>query len=199
MSLDTDAVLDEALRLLERGGDGALGFNRLARALGVKPPSLYNHVAGDADLRRRVAIRGWALFDAGSQRRARGLNGEDTLRAFAKAYREFAHSHPGLFGVMSTVRLAPADKDFSALAAPLLDRISSPIRDLGVQGGDVLHGVRAFRAAVHGFVVLERQQQFAMDASVKKSFDRLIDILLLGIRAGPGSGKRALKRGPKRT
>jgi AcrR family transcriptional regulator len=184
VSLDTRAVIEEAVALLDREGEGTLGFNRLARALGVKPPSLYNHVADDADLRRRVAIQGWARFDAACQHRARGRSGAAALRAFAAAYRAFAAEHPGLFALMAEVSLSPDDPDYARVAGPLLERTLAPWRTLGLAGDDAVHAVRALRAAIHGFTVLERQGQFRMAPAADRTFARLIDATLAGFAGG---------------
>jgi AcrR family transcriptional regulator len=184
MSLDTRAVIEEALALLDREGEGSLGFNRLARALGVKPPSLYNHVADDADLRRRVAIQGWARFDAACQARGRGRSGAAAVRALAAAYRAFAAQHPGLFALMAEVSLSPDDPDYAPVARPLLERTLAPWHALGLAGDDAVHAVRALRAAVHGFTMLEQQGQFRMGPKAARSFDRMLDALLAGLRRG---------------
>jgi hypothetical protein len=85
---------------------------------------------------------------------------------------------------MSTVRMSPADPDFAGVGGPLLSRIAVPLRSLGVADDDVTHAARAFRSAVHGFVFLERQRQFAMSASVEESFERMLDLLIGGLEAG---------------
>jgi AcrR family transcriptional regulator len=184
VSLDTAQVVDKAIELLDREAEGGLGFNRVARALSVKPPSLYNHVADGADLERRVAIRRWSMFERACAGSAPELEGGEALRAFARAFREFARRHGGLFDQMSTVRLSPSDPDFAGVGGPLLSRIAVPLRSLGVADADITHAARAFRSAVHGFVVLERQQQFAMNSSVEESFERMLDLLVGGLGAG---------------
>jgi AcrR family transcriptional regulator len=185
VSLSTAEVVEQAVELLEREGVGALGFNRLARELGVKPPSLYNHVDGDADLRRRVAIRGWALYDASVARRARGRSAEAVLRGQAAAYRTFCGEHPGLFAVMAEVSLSPDDPDHAPVAGPLLERALAPWRELGLGSDEAVHAVRALRAAVHGFVVLERQGQFRMAPAADRTFARLVHAVIAGFRRVP--------------
>jgi AcrR family transcriptional regulator len=153
----------------------------VARELGVKPPSLYNHVTDGADLERRVAIRGWSMFEHAAAGKVLGLDGGEALRAHARAYRDFAREHEGLFQIMATVRLKPTDPEFAGVAGPLLERLATPMRELGVAGDDLVHCVRAFRASVHGFVVLERQRQFAAGAAVEESFERMLELLVGGL------------------
>lgn len=184
MSLDTRAVVQAAVTLLDREGAGALGFNRLARELRVKPPSLYNHVADDADLRRRVAIEGWARFDEACRRGRPHRSGASAVRAFATAYRAFAAAHPGVFDVMAEVALAPEDPDFAPVSKGLLELMLAPWRMLGLSGDDAVHALRGLRAAVHGFTVLERQGLFRMAPAADQTFALLVEATLDGFTRG---------------
>ena len=70
---------------------------RLAEALGVQTPSLYNHVDGLPGLRRELALLsarslGQCLADA-----AIGRSGPEALAALAQAYRSFIRENPGLY------------------------------------------------------------------------------------------------------
>ena len=53
-ALDRAAVVAAGLALVQEEGADALGINRLARKLGIKPPSLYNHVKSGEDLANRI-------------------------------------------------------------------------------------------------------------------------------------------------
>jgi AcrR family transcriptional regulator len=57
-ALTREAVVAAAITLGERDGPGQLGVNAVARELGIKPPSLYNHVASGEALQQAVAIEG---------------------------------------------------------------------------------------------------------------------------------------------
>src|SRR5512146_876531 len=50
------AVVQAAAALLNAEGVEALTINRLARELGIQPPSLYNHIDGMPGLRRELAL-----------------------------------------------------------------------------------------------------------------------------------------------
>lgn len=178
-----DEVIDVAVALLDAEGEGALGWNRLAQALGVKPPSLYNHLADAADLRRRVAIRGWqALAEAVRAATARTRTPETTLRAIAGAYRDVARARPGLFAVATGTRLAPDDLEFRPVAAELMTLLAAPLEQLGVPPGRQVHAIRILRAAIHGFLELERAEVLMMDASLDQSFRLLLDVVIAGLR-----------------
>jgi AcrR family transcriptional regulator len=61
-------IVDAAIAVLQKDGAAALGVNRVARELGIQPPSLYNHVAGNEGLFRLVALAGWQRFLEYAQR-----------------------------------------------------------------------------------------------------------------------------------
>ena len=56
--LNSAAVVEAAARLADSEGLAAVTLAHLAEQLGVRPPSLYAHVASLEDLRRRLAARG---------------------------------------------------------------------------------------------------------------------------------------------
>jgi AcrR family transcriptional regulator len=180
VAVSVGTIVDAAVELLRADRAAGLGFNRVARALGIQPPSLYNHVADGDDLRRLVAIRGWQLFCdvcEAAQGRKRGAR---ALHAFSDAYRRFAREEPGLFDLMETVPLSPSDPDHIVSMQRLLALFDAPLADLQVKPAERTHVIRALRAAVHGFVVLERQGQFAMAVDVDTSFQKMIDRVVGG-------------------
>src|SRR3954452_20752545 len=94
--LDTERVVDAASEIADAEGLDAVTLARVAGGLGVRAPSLYNHVYGRAGLLRGVALRGVCGLTAALRAAAVGLFGADALAAPARAYRVYAGAHPGL-------------------------------------------------------------------------------------------------------
>lgn len=180
-------MVETALDLVDQEGEAGIGFNRVARALGIKPPSLYSHVADHAELRRLVVARAWERFHGEARAASGRRRGAAALRAVAAAYRSFARRHPGLFRLMEAVSLGPADVTRVPVRAALLDLFATPLIALGAAPRDLIHHTRALRAAVHGFVTLEAHGQFELSEDVDESFSRLLTTLIRGIGAArPG-------------
>ena len=55
------------------------------------------------------------------------------------------------------------------------------MRGYDLEGDDAVHAVRAVRAAIHGFVMLQRDDGFGMATSVSESFARMIAIIDRGL------------------
>jgi hypothetical protein len=50
-----------------------------------------------------------------------------------------------------------------------------------LEGDEVIHAIRTFISACHGFVVLERSQQFKEPQSFDDSYDWLIETFILAL------------------
>src|SRR3954462_5524282 len=129
--LDTERVVDAASEIADAEGLDAVTLARVAGGLGVRAPSLYNHVDGRAGLLRALALRGVRELTAALRDAAVGRSGADALAATARAgpaplaararaCRAYAGAHPGLYAA-SGAAPAPDDAEPQAAAAQTVD------------------------------------------------------------------------------
>ncbi len=171
--------MDAAAEIADRDGLQALSLAALAQALGVRTPSLYNHVDGLDDLRGALRLRGLAGLEAALQRSAVGRARGVALHAVAGAYRDFARAHRGLYALTlaaptpekGAVRDA---KGVADTAQRLVDVVVSVLGGYGLERDDALHATRALRASLHGFVALEAAGAFGLPLDLDESFERLV-------------------------
>src|SRR4051794_24988626 len=201
--LDEGRVVDAAATIADAEGLAAVTVARVAQELGVRPPSLYNHVAGRDALVRGIALR--ALRDLGEAVRdaAVGRSGDEALAAFAGAYRDYALAHPGAYA--ATVRAPTAeDAEHDAAAQAGVGPALAVLRGWGLEGDDAIHATRAVRSAVHGFVSIEAGGGFGLPADREESFRRMVAALAAGLTPGPATatatatamaGSRRARRG----
>jgi AcrR family transcriptional regulator len=188
MGLDAARVVDAAAGIADAEGLEAVTLARVAGDLGVRAPSLYNHVDGRSGLVRAIALRAVRELTAALREAAVGRSGADALTAAARAYRAYAHAHPGRYA--ATVA-APAldDDELRAAAQETIDVLIAVLRGWGLEGDDAIHAVRAFRSAIHGFVAIEAGGGFGIPVDVDESFDRLVATLAGGLgEPGPAAG-----------
>lgn len=214
--LDTERVVQEAARIADADGLAEVTLARLAAALDVRPPSLYNHVGGRAALMRALSIRSLDELAALLRDATVGRSGPDALRALAHAYRAYAREHPGRYG--STVRApAPGDAEHEQAAARALevllavlardgpgaprelDRVGAPrgpgggseLDRVGARRGpaeeQLVHRVRAVRAALHGFVAIESAGGFGLPLDLDSSFEFMLGALIAGLQETAGA------------
>jgi AcrR family transcriptional regulator len=181
--LDAEAVVATAARIADADGLEAVTLARLADTLGVRPPSLYAHVAGGLpDLRRRLAARGARDLAAVLQAASTGLAGGDALAAAATAYRAYAREHPGTY---AAAQRGPDldDPEATAAAAQVVDVVLALLRGYGLEQEDALHAARIVRAALHGFVSLEAEGGFRLPLDLDQTFVRLLRVLDDGLKS----------------
>jgi AcrR family transcriptional regulator len=180
--LDTAAVVDAAARIADAEGLQALTLARLAAELGVRSPSLYAHVDGLEDLRRRLGARGARELAAQLGRAAAGRAGGDALAAVAHAYLAYAREHPGSYAAAQRARELQADDEAVAAATEVTDVVLAVLRGYDLHDADAVHAARVIRVALHGFVSLEADGGFAIELPLDESFERLIATLDRGLR-----------------
>lgn len=182
VGLDTEAVVAAAAGLADAEGLEAVTLARLAGTLGVRSPSLYAHVDGLDDLRRRIAVRGAFELAAALQKAVAGRSGADALRALADAYRAYARAHPGTYGALQR---APAlgDPEGAVAATGVVEVVLAVLRGYGLEGDDAIHAVRIVRAALHGFVTLETGGGFGLPLALDDSYARMVAVLDRGLHA----------------
>jgi AcrR family transcriptional regulator len=183
MGLDPARVVDTAAAIADADGLEAVTLARVAGELGVRAPSLYNHVDGRGDLLRAIALLGVRELTAALREAAIGRASADALIAAAHAYRAYAREHPGRYAATVAAPTA-GDEEHRAAAAEAVDVMLAVMRGWDLEGDDAIHAVRAFRSAVHGFVAIEASGGFGMAVDVDASFDRLVATLAGGLSEG---------------
>ena len=173
------AVVEAAAELADAEGLEAVTLSTVAAKLGVKPPSLYSHIAGVADLRERVAALGaGGLADALTPAVA-GRAGGDALRAAGRAYRGWALAHPGRHAALQSVPLGD-----DPAAARVVGLLVAVMNGYALEDDAAIHAVRALRAAIYGFVALESAGGFGIPLDTDVSYEWLLDMLDRGLSTG---------------
>jgi len=182
VGLTPAAVTRAATALVDREGADALTLARIAAELGVRAPSLYNHVDGLDGLRRLVALEGIDQLADACRTAVMGRAGADAFHAMARAYRTYAVAHPGVYALTQTAR--PGDQEYEQCASRLLEAVYAVLSGAGVPDDDLVHAARTVRSALHGFATFETQAGFGLDVDVDDSFTWLVDLLERSLRAG---------------
>jgi AcrR family transcriptional regulator len=167
--LDTEAVVRAAAELVDREGLEALTLSALAAQLGVRPPSLYAHVRGLDDLRRRLSVLAAEELGDAIAPAAAGLARGDALRAVGRAYRSWVLAHPGRYAALGAA--APLQEP---AVERVLELVLSVLRGYGLHGDAVIHAARSLRAALHGFTALEASGGFGIPLDPNASFEWML-------------------------
>lgn len=182
--LDKNAVVQAAVDLLNAEGSETLSLSRLAEELGIKTPSLYNHVNGLPGLQQDLAVMNAKLLADRLGEAAMGKSGSELFMNVAQAFREYVKENPGLY--LSTLRSSGTQEVQNSNLVREEERAMkiglAVMASLGLQGEDAIHGLRAFRSIVHGFATLEVAGGFGLPQDCDESFRRLVSALVAGLQ-----------------
>ena len=180
--LTTASVVEAATRIADAEGLESLTLARVAEDLGVKPPSLYEHVAGLRELRQALRLRGLESMAATFRRTATGRARDDAVRALAHAYRRFAREHPALYAV-TVESVKGASPRVRAAGDEVLEVLRAVLSGYRIQGEEAVHATRYLRSVLHGFTSLEAAGGFGMPTDLEASFARILEALVLDLRS----------------
>ena len=189
--LTKDLILAEAVACMESTGQPVVSLHEVARRLGVKTPSLYNHIKNTKELRYEIFQYAIGQFVANQRAATANKRKDEAVRAFAEAYHTFATENKGLYRLIMSI---PSEEDERAkeVAIPLLETVVEILTDYGLTEESVAHWQRVFRAILHGFISEEDLGYFYYYKSIdlKKSRDIAIQCFLDGLHAELGDKYR---------
>jgi len=190
--LDLEVIIATAAGMADEHGIEAVTLASLSQQLGIRPPSLYNHVNGLNGLRRHLAVAGLkqlaeAIEAAMNKGRAIKSGEDETMREIARAYIAFARRHPGLYEL--TLR-SPQERDdeYEYESNRLVGMLLEALAPYRLEKNAAIHMIRGFRSYLHGFASLEQRGGFGMPLDVDESMELTIQAFLLGLK-GVGKGQ----------
>ncbi|WP_438434317.1 TetR/AcrR family transcriptional regulator [Gorillibacterium sp. sgz500922] len=168
--LDQAAILAAASELADSQGFEALTLATLAHKLNIRPPSLYNHIAGLPELRRLLALDGLTrLTEQLTRRLEEEAAGEEAVYRYGEGYLAFARRHPGLYEAIQRAP-APDDPPLQAAAEQVVGLGLKALAPYRLSPDEAIHAVRGIRSLLHGFVLLEKQGGFGLPQHPDASF-----------------------------
>lgn len=173
--VNKDAVVQAALRVVDRDGFAALTLASVAALLDRDPSSLYKHVPGLDALRGEVTLHCLHELSDDLMRAALGRGRAEGLRAIARTYQEFAARRRGRFDAATSWRLLAERDDprFDKAMSGGEAAIYAVIASFGLGEEEVVHASRSFTSAVIGFVQA-RNRLFSETPPTEETFDYLI-------------------------
>jgi AcrR family transcriptional regulator len=182
-------VVEAAASIADRDGLEAATLTAVAGELGIKTPSLYNHVQGLSGMRRLLAIHGSQLLLETFEEAIGDLDGAEALRSIAQADRQFAGDHRGLYDSFLPAPKPDEDAElYEAMAEPVVP-VAHVLLDMGIPQSEAIHLIRALRALLHGFLDLEAKEGFGMPKGIDASFDASVGLIIAGIEAAAANSK----------
>jgi AcrR family transcriptional regulator len=180
------AIIAAARELCEEGGLEAVSMAAVAARVGVRPPSLYKHVADRSALLAAVATDvATSLERSLTEAVERAAPDPVTrLEALALGYRSFALRAPRTTALLFsgvTPAGAPSPESLAAAARPVLE-----IAEAIVGPDRALAAARVVTAFAFGFTTMETAGAFRLGGDVEEAYRVGIRVLAAGL-GGLGS------------
>lgn len=185
-SININNILEAATEIVDQNGIHELTLTSLAQKLEIRSPSLYNHFNGLSGLRSLLSVYGFQQLNQVLMRAAIGRSGDDAIRAMAKAYINFARSHPGLYEVTLS---EPTSPEALQVSEEIVELVTQVLKAYQLDDATQLHMARALRSILHGFASIEQKGGFGLPLDLDESLDEMIETFLVGLhtRFSPSS------------
>jgi AcrR family transcriptional regulator len=178
------SIIVAARTILEADGLDAVTMQAVADRVGVRPPSLYKHVADRNALIGAVVAA--VLTDLAEALRLSHRSSDPgvDLRTLAGRYRTFVRGNPTGYALLFArldPEIAPAEDALAALGLPIVALTTELAGE-----GEALEAARTFVAWAHGFTSLEMAGGFRLGGDLDRAYATGIDLILAGI-SGPAN------------
>ncbi|MBI2704894.1 MAG: WHG domain-containing protein [Actinobacteria bacterium] len=185
--LDHQRVLEAAEKLVDERGWDQLTMAGLAGTLGVKVPSLYNHVESLDALRGELQVRAMEQLSAELAAAAMGRTGSAGVADLAGVLRSFVQRAPQRY--QGIVRHPVDRKALLAASAGANDALLAVLRSYGLDEATAFDSVLAMFACLHGFMVLESSGFFGEISDADNVFRMVVAaaVGIVGVDAAPPS------------
>jgi len=189
--ISRDMILAKAIEMIERNGNPAISMREIAEELGIKTPSLYNHVKSMNELFTDISRYAADELKQTQLSAIKGKSRDEALFALAAAYRSFAKEHRGLYKV--TMALPSLQENILAqTAAAIAEPIFLLLSKYGLNEEQSIHWQRILRSIIHGFLTQEEAGFFRQSpVSVEASYQTAIRCFLNGLSAEIGGTEDA--------
>ncbi|MHA6483062.1 TetR-like C-terminal domain-containing protein [Paenibacillus sp. strain BS8-2] len=185
--LDLDTIVSRAAAMADASGAEEVTLASLASELGVRSPSLYNHVKGLSELKELMTTLGLKRLNERLSNIGKGITPEAELMDLADAFLSFAAEHPGLYEL--TLKSPGSEegdplgerKEQRDLASQLVSRLLGVIRELGLKEEEGIHAVRGLRSLLHGFASIGQKGGFGMPVDLKTSIRFVLKSYIRGL------------------
>lgn len=181
IGIDKNLIISRAAQMANEVGIENITLKMLADDLGIKSPSLYNHIAGLEDLKRQLMIYGWKQMEERILQSAIGIAGYEAIKAGCYAFYEYAIENPGVFNAMLWYNKFQSTENMEATSGlfTILVKITS---SLNISEENCNHIIRTLRGFLEGFSLLVNNGAFGNPISIADSFEISLNVLIEGIK-----------------
>lgn len=180
MGVTKESAIKAASDIADADGLSAVSLKAVAERLGIRTPSLYNHIESLDDLLRGAAHSGMRSMNERMTQAAAGLSGVSALESVGAAYFGFVVLHPGIYEIIQWATWHGTDETaelFEAYRA-LVSRIASSF-ELKAKKKDAVTNL--VLSVLHGYSTLNVGAALANQKKAVAGLTETLDLALSGL------------------
>lgn len=180
MRLNKMNVLQTAAELADKNGLNNVSLKSVAETLGIKTPSLYNHVENLDDLLRQVAHMGMKEMNDRMYQAAIGSIGENAIKKVGIEYLSYMIEHPGIY---ETIQWATwhGTEETGKIFSSYEELIGKLILSCDIQAKYIDEVTNLITGFLHGYTTLQLRYAFSNPEKVKQQISDGLGVVLKGI------------------
>ena len=173
-------VIKTASDMADRNGLHNVSLKAIAENLGIRTPSLYNHIGSLDELLREIAHSGMRTMNEKMIRAAIGKTGDSALKLVAVEYLNYINA----LGICYEMRIQWASWNGTEETAIIFNDYLSLLKTLicscGFNPDKTTEILNMVTGMLHGYTTLQLRYAFSNPDKVRKELSEAIDTLLLG-------------------
>ena len=172
-------VIKTASDMADRNGLHNVSLKAIAENLGIRTPSLYNHIGSLDELLREIAHSGMRTMNEKMIRAAIGKTGDSALKLVAVEYLNYMIEHPGVYEIIQWASWNGTEET-AIIFNDYLSLLKTLICSCGFNPDKTTEILSMVTGMLHGYTTLQLRYAFSNPDKVRKELSEAIDTLLLG-------------------
>ena len=153
--LTKEKIVSAAIEIMRRNGFESFSLRVLAESLEVKAASLYKHFENMDELILAVSLKVYEEFDEQQHETvSKAKTRQEAMLALAMAYKDFAHTHPSFYHLLSVLPRME-QQELERVTAIIYAPIMGAINMYQLDDETKLHWTHIYFATVVGFMVVK--------------------------------------------
>lgn len=179
MRVNKIAVVEAASEIADEKGLNNVSLKAVAEKLGIRTPSLYNHIDSLDNLLREVAHTGMLAMNKQMTQAAIGNTGDVAIKKVGIEYLNYMIEHPGIY---ETIQWATwhGTEETGKIFNAYTELLTTLLTSCNLQESHIDKALNIMTGILHGYTTLQLRYAFSEPEKVREQLVEAIDTVLNG-------------------
>lgn len=181
MKMTRDHIVKTASSIADKEGLNKVTLKRVAEELGIRSPSLYNHISSLDDLWREMAHHGMKSMTCGMKEAVIGKFGGAAIKIMGRSYLSYMILHPGIYEAIQWA-VWHGNQETAERFNEYEEFLRKLVLSLELKNGETDEIVKLLEGVLHGYSTMQLGESLKNPDKCILSLMNCLDIVLLGIQ-----------------